>query len=115
LLLAAIGVYGVVSQSVTQRTNEIGIRMALGATRSDVRKLVSLQGMAPVLAGLAAGLVSAAIAARFVNGLLFQVRTVDPLAFGGTILVLAASAALACLIPANRATRVDPLIALRYE
>jgi predicted permease len=115
LLLAAIGVYGVVSQSVTQRTNEIGIRMALGATRAEVGRLVTIQGLAPVLAGLAVGLVGAAWAARLVSGLLFHVHSLDPLAFGGTTLVLLASAALACLIPATRATRVDPLIALRYE
>jgi predicted permease len=115
LLLAAIGVYGVVSQSVTQRTNEIGIRMALGATRAQVGLLVSIQGLAPVLAGLAVGLTGAAWAARLVNGLLFQVRTLDPLAFGGSALVLFASAALACLVPTTRATRVDALIALRYE
>jgi len=115
LLLAAIGVFGVVSQSVTQRTNEIGIRTALGATRGEIGRLVSIQGLAPVLAGLAVGLIGAAWAARLVSGLLFQVQTLDPLAFGGTALVLLASAALACLIPVTRATRVDPLIALRYE
>ncbi|SPE22387.1 conserved membrane hypothetical protein [Candidatus Sulfopaludibacter sp. SbA3] len=115
LLLAAVGVYGVVSQSVTQRTNEIGIRMALGATRVEVGRLVGRQGLAPVLAGLAAGLAGAIFAARLVSGLLFGVPALDPVTFGGAALVLLASAALACLIPAWRATRVDPLIALRYE
>jgi predicted permease len=115
LLLAAVGVYGVVSQTVTLRTKEIGIRMALGATRSEVRQMVSRQGLTPVAAGLAAGLVGAAFAARLVSGLLFEVHTTDPVAFGGTAVALLASATLACLIPAARATRVDPLIALRYE
>jgi predicted permease len=115
LLLAALGVYGVVSQTVTQRTGEIGIRMALGATRAEVGALVGRQGLAPVLAGLAAGLAAALFATRLVAGLLFGVRAVDPLIFAGAALVLLASAALACFIPALRATRVDPLIALRDE
>ena len=115
LLLAALGVYGVVSQTVSQRTAEIGIRMALGATRAEVGTLVGRQGLAPVLAGLAAGLAAAIFATRLVAGLLFGVRELDPAIFAGAALVLLASAALACFIPALRATRVDPLIALRYE
>lgn len=115
LLLAALGVYGVVSHTVTQRTGEIGIRMALGATRAEVAELVGWQGLAPVLAGLAAGLAGAAFAARLVSGLLFGVPALDPLTFGASAAVLLLSAALACLIPALRATHVDPLIALRYE
>ena len=115
VMLAAVGVYGVVSQSVTQRTSEIGIRMALGATRAEVGRLVAGQGLAPVLGGLAVGLVGAILATRLVSGLLFGVRALDAATFGGAAVVLLASAVLACLIPAMRATRVDPLIALRYE
>jgi predicted permease len=115
LLLAAVGVYGVVSQSVIQRTAEIGIRMALGATRLEVGTLISRQGLSPVLAGLAAGMLGAYFAGSLVAGLLFGVPALDPVTFAGTSLLLLAAAALACLIPTLRATRVDPLIALRYE
>jgi predicted permease len=115
LLLAAIGVYGVVSQSVTQRTNEIGIRLALGATRHDVWRLVARHGLTPVLGGLCAGLAGAAVATRLVSGFLFGVKAIDPLTFAAVSLVLLAAAATACAFPALRATRVDPLIALRYE
>jgi len=115
LLLAALGVYGVVSQTVSQRTAEIGIRMALGAARAEVGTMVGRQGMAPVLAGLAAGLAAAIFATRLVAGLLFGVRALDPAIFTGAAVVLFGSAAVACFIPAVRATRVDPLIALRYE
>ncbi len=115
LLLAAIGVYGVVSQSVTQRTNEIGIRLALGATRRDVWGLVARHGLTPALGGLCAGLAGAAAATRLVSGFLFGVKAIDPLTFAAVSLVLLAAAAAACALPALRATRVDPLIALRYE
>ncbi len=115
LLLAAVGVYGVVSQSVAQRTGEIGIRMALGATRGQVGGLVGRQGLAPVFAGLVAGLAAALVATRLVSGLLFQVGAFDAATFAGAALVLLLSAALACAVPALRATRVDPLVALRYE
>jgi predicted permease len=115
LLLAAIGVYGVVAQSVTQRTNEIGIRLALGATRADVWRLVARHGLTPVIGGLGAGLAGAAIATRLVSGFLFEVRAIDPATFTAVSLVLLAAAVVACWLPALRATRVDPLTALRYE
>ena len=115
LLLAAVGVYGVVSQTVTQRTNEIGIRMALGATRAEVWRLVATRGLVPVLAGLVAGLGAAALAARLMRDLLFGVPATDPTTFATVAFVLLLAALLACFFPAMRATRVDPLVALRYE
>jgi len=115
LVLAAVGVYGVVAQLVAQRTNEIGIRMALGARAGDVRRMVLLEGLGPVAAGLAAGFAAALFAGRLVSGLLFGVRTADPLTFSAVAGVLLASALAACLIPARRATRIDPLEALRYQ
>ncbi|MFY9727926.1 MAG: ABC transporter permease [Bryobacteraceae bacterium] len=115
LALAAVGVYGVVAQLVSQRTNEIGIRMALGAHAGDVRRMVLLEGLGPVAAGLAAGFAAALLAGRLVSGLLFGVRATDPLTFGAVAAVLLAAALAACLIPARRATRIDPLEALRYE
>ncbi|HEV2444575.1 MAG TPA: FtsX-like permease family protein [Candidatus Sulfopaludibacter sp.] len=115
LLLASIGVYGVVSQSVAQRTNEIGIRMALGAGRADVWKLVARHGLMPVLGGLCAGLAGAGATARLLSGFLFGVRAGDPATFGAVALVLLAAACAACGVPALRAARVDPLVALRYE
>jgi putative ABC transport system permease protein len=115
LLLAAIGVYGVVSHTVARRTNEIGIRMALGASRSDVRLMVVRQGLAPVAAGLAAGLAGALAAARLASGFLFGVRPADPPTFAGVAVLLLAAALAACYLPARRATRVDPLTALRDE
>jgi len=115
LALAAVGVYGVVSQLVTQRTNEIGIRMALGARAADVRRMVLLEGLAPVAGGLAVGFAAALLGGRMVSGMLFDVRAADPLTFAAVATVLLASALTACLIPARRATRIDPLDALRYE
>jgi putative ABC transport system permease protein len=115
LLLAAIGVYGVVAQSVVQRTNEIGIRLALGASRADVWRLVGRHGLTPVAGGLAAGLAGAVLAARLVSGFLFGVKALDPLTFTAVAAVLLLSAVAACCVPAVRATRVDPLVALRYE
>lgn len=115
LLLAAIGVYGVVSHSVTQRTNEIGIRVALGARPADVWMLVARHGLMPVIGGLLAGLIGAVAAARLVGGFLFGVAALDPVTFAAVSAVLLASALAACSLPALRAMRVDPLIALRYE
>jgi predicted permease len=115
LLLAAIGVYGVVSHSVAQRTGEIGVRVALGATRADVWLLVARHGLTPVIGGLIAGLAGAIAAARLVSGFLFGVAPFDPVTFTGVGAVLIATAAAACVLPALRALRVDPLIALRYE
>ena len=115
LLLAEVGVYGVVSQSVTQRTNEVGVRIALGASNFDVWRLVVRQAMVPVLVGLGTGLAGALAGGRLVSGLLFDVRATDPVTFATVSIVLLSAAALACYFPARRATRVDPLVALRYE
>lgn len=115
LALASVGIYGVMAYSVSQRTNEIGIRMALGARPEQVLRLVLAQGMQLALVGAAAGVLIALALGRFVSGLLFGVSGKDPLTFGGVALLLSGVAALACYIPARRATRVDPIVALRYE
>jgi len=113
LLLAALGLYGVLAYTVTQRTREIGIRVALGAQRGDVLGLVMRQGMRLVLAGLALGLTGAFAFARVLERLLFEVKSTDPLTFILVPLTLIATAALACWLPARRAARVDPVVALR--
>jgi putative ABC transport system permease protein len=115
LVLAAAGTYGLVSDSVTRRIPEIGVRMALGASRHQVVRMMALQGMMPVLLGLAAGLVAAVAAGRLLAGQLYEVRPDDPLIFGISALLLAAVALAATWLPARRATLVQPVAALRCE
>jgi ABC-type antimicrobial peptide transport system permease subunit len=115
LLLAAIGIYGVVAYSVARRTREIGVRMALGATPSGVIALIVRQGSRPVVVGMALGLAGAFALTRALEGMLFGVTASDPLTFAGGTVALSAVAVVACLVPALRASRIDPLMALRHE
>ena len=115
LLLAAIGIYGVVSYVVAQRQREIGIRMALGARRAQVFELMLRQGARMALAGLVIGVVAAIALTRLMTGMLYGVKPTDALTFAVAAFVLCAIALAACCIPARRATRVDPMLALRCE
>ena len=115
LLLAAVGIYGVMSYSFSQRTHELGIRMALGAQQLDILRMALAEGMKIVVIGLASGLVGAAIVTRFFRSMLFDVGPADPITFVSVSAILAGVALFACYVPAQRATRVDPLVALREE
>jgi len=115
LLLATVGIYGAVAYSVEQRTGEIGVRMALGAQTRDILRLIINQGMKSVIIGLAIGLASAFALGRLIKTQLYQVSAYNPALLGGATILLAATALFACLVPARRAARVDPVIALRAE
>jgi predicted permease len=115
LLLAALGIYGVVAYSVAQRRQELGIRMTFGARGPDLRNMVMLQGMLPVVAGWAAGVLAALVASRVIQGLLFGVTPRDPLTIVSVTLVVLFTGAVACYVPAARTTKLDPMAALRYE
>jgi predicted permease len=115
LFLASLGIFGVVGYSVERRRQELGIRMALGAARQDLLRMVLRQGMTPVIVGLAAGLVAALFAGRLIGSLLFDISANDPVTLATVVIVVAAVALVACFVPARRAMRVDPIVALRYE
>jgi putative ABC transport system permease protein len=115
LILASIGIYGVLAYSVAQRTSEIGLRMALGAQPRQVLRLVLRQGMLLALIGAAVGILVALPVARLASGLLYGVSATDPITYAAITLLLMGVALLACYLPARRATRIDPLVALRVD
>jgi putative ABC transport system permease protein len=115
LVLSAVGIYGVMAYAVSRRTHELGVRMALGASRRNVLRLVVREGMVLAAIGMALGLAAALALTRFMASLLYGVRPADPVTLVAVSLVLAGVALLACYLPASRATRIDPMVALRCE
>ena len=115
IVLAAIGTYGVISYSVSQRTHEFGLRMALGATPSGVQRLVILQGFKLALAGVGLGVLAALVLARVLRSLIYEVSAADPLTFTAVSMIVFIVALLACYLPARKATQADPSVALRAE
>jgi len=115
LLLGTVGIYGVISYSVSRRTHEIGVRMALGAQRRDVLRLVVGQGVSLSVIGIGLGLGAAVALTRFLSSFLYQIESTDPATFLIVSVLMAVVSLLACYFPARRATRVDPMIALRRE
>jgi len=115
LVLAAVGIYGVIAYTTRQRTHEIGLRMALGAQSTDVFRMVMGNGLRLILTGLAGGLALSLALTRFLRTVLFGVGATDVITFAAVGMLLSAVALLACYIPARRAMRVDPMVALRYE
>src|SRR6185437_1295921 len=115
LILATVGVYGLMAYTVSQRTHEIGVRVAVGAQRHDVLSLVVREGAKLAFIGIAIGIAAAFVLTRLMASLLFAVKPTDPATFAGVAMLLAVVALAACYIPARRATRIDPLVALRYD
>ena len=114
-VLSAVGLYGLVSYSVTQRTNEMGIRMALGANRADILRMVLRESARIAFIGAGAGIIAGLLVTRAIRGVLYGVSAYDPVSFAGSALALTFVALAASYVPARRATRVDPMVALRYE
>ena len=115
MCLSLIGIYGVLSQAVTQRTAEIGVRLAVGAKPTEILGLIVSDGLKLVFAGIVAGTAIGAVIAKFISKLLFNVPSLDPVSFGLAVILLFAVSAFASYLPARRASQVDPMIALRYE
>lgn len=115
LVLACVGLYGVMSQGVARRTNEIGVRTALGADRGDILRLILGEAMAQVAVGMGVGLLAAAASARLISSVLYGVGAIDFVAIGAALVLMVATALLSAYVPARRATKVDPVVALRCE